>query len=147
MYAIPGGLIGVGLTLPSQYTAKDMLVGQVLGDPENMPEVWNEMKVKCHLMPSLLGLNHRQQVEDQEDVEMESSDKIKSLKAGEELRVNIGSAQFSGTILKVEKKTKVTIKLNKPACSNIGDNISLSRKIDDKFRLIGYAQIKEGRFS
>jgi translation initiation factor 2 subunit 3 len=39
MYAVPGGLIGVGLKVDPFITRSDRLVGQIIGHPGKMPEV------------------------------------------------------------------------------------------------------------
>ena len=36
------------------------------------------------------------------------------------------------------------IKLNNPICTRIGEKVAFSRRIDKKFRLIGYGTIKKG---
>jgi translation initiation factor 2 subunit 3 len=39
MYAVPGGLIGVGLKVDPYMTRTDRLVGQIIGHTGKMPEV------------------------------------------------------------------------------------------------------------
>jgi len=36
------------------------------------------------------------------------------------------------------------IKLNSPICTKVGEKVAFSRRIDKKFRLIGYGMIKKG---
>lgn len=36
------------------------------------------------------------------------------------------------------------IKLNNPICTRVGEKVAFSRRIDKKFRLIGYGTIKKG---
>jgi translation initiation factor 2 subunit 3 len=40
LYAVPGGLIGVGLLIDPSYTRNDKLVGNVLGIPGHLPEIY-----------------------------------------------------------------------------------------------------------
>lgn len=56
MYAIPGGLIGMGLKVDPCLTKSDNLVGQMIGHPGNMPDVLKEIEVSYHLMTRLLGV-------------------------------------------------------------------------------------------
>lgn len=42
---MPGGLIGVGLKVDPSLTRADKLVGQVLGHPGKLPEVYIELEV------------------------------------------------------------------------------------------------------
>jgi translation initiation factor 2 subunit 3 len=37
LYAIPGGLIGAGLDIDPTLTRKDLLVGNVIGEPGKLP--------------------------------------------------------------------------------------------------------------
>ena len=45
MYAVPGGLIGVGTTIDPTLTRSDRLVGQVLGLKGHLPDVFSEVKL------------------------------------------------------------------------------------------------------
>jgi len=45
MYAVPGGLIGVGLKVDPYLTRSDRLVGNILGHPGSMPDVVIEIDV------------------------------------------------------------------------------------------------------
>ena len=55
-YAIPGGLIGVGLQVDPSLTINDNLVGQVLGHPGNLPDVYYDIEVSYILLRRLLGV-------------------------------------------------------------------------------------------
>ena len=39
MYAVPGGLIGVGMKVDPYITRTDSLVGHIIGYPDHMPDV------------------------------------------------------------------------------------------------------------
>jgi len=56
MYAVPGGLIGVGLKVDPFLTRSDKLVGHVLGHPDKLPEVVNQVDVEYYLLRQLLGV-------------------------------------------------------------------------------------------
>ena len=58
--------------------------------------------------------------------------------------INVGSQSLAGKVLKVDKKT-VQIEFQKPVCANIGDNMAMSRRVDNSFRLIGWGTIKKNR--
>lgn len=49
MYAVPGGLIGVGLLIDPSLTRNDNLVGCVLGFPKQLPDLYREIEVKRKL--------------------------------------------------------------------------------------------------
>lgn len=48
-FAVPGGLIGVGTTIDPTLTRADRLVGQVLGEVGQLPDVFTELEVSCHM--------------------------------------------------------------------------------------------------
>lgn len=56
MYAVPGGLIGVGLKVDPYLTRADRLVGQIIGHSGQMPEVALEIDVQFQLLRRLLGV-------------------------------------------------------------------------------------------
>jgi translation initiation factor 2 subunit 3 len=37
MYAVPGGLIAVGMKVDPQFTRSDIMVGNIVGQPDAMP--------------------------------------------------------------------------------------------------------------
>lgn len=55
-YAVPGGLIGVGLQIDPTFTRADKLVGQVLGHENNLPDVLSTIEVSFLLLKRLLGV-------------------------------------------------------------------------------------------
>jgi len=56
LYAVPGGLIGVGLKVDPFITRTDRLVGQIIGHPGKMPEVVVEIDAQFYLLRRLLGV-------------------------------------------------------------------------------------------
>jgi translation initiation factor 2 subunit 3 len=118
----PGGLIAIGTKLDPSLTRSDSFIGSVIGKPGTLPENSLELEINVHLFDSAVGTNV--------DV------KVKPLQVGELLRVNIGTAPLLGKINKI-KSEKANIELRRPACVFEGQNIALSRRIDERWRLIG----------
>ena len=56
LYAVPGGLIGVGLLIDPSMTRNDQMVGNVLGAVGHLPDIYTEIDIKFHLMRTLLGV-------------------------------------------------------------------------------------------
>ena len=56
LYAVPGGLIGVGLLIDPSMTRNDRMVGNVLGAVGTLPDIYIEISVKFYLMKQLLGV-------------------------------------------------------------------------------------------
>ena len=55
--------------------------------------------------------------------------------------LNVNSAATVGIVMDPSKKNTVCV-LKKPVCANIGERITISRRVGDRFRLIGYGILK-----
>jgi translation initiation factor 2 subunit 3 len=133
-YAVPGGLIGVGTRVDPTLTRADRLVGQVLGLRGKLPDVYSEIEISYYLLRRLLGVK--------------TSDggkqaKVQKLAKAEILMVNIGSTATGGRVSAV-KGDLAKIALTQPVCTEEGEKIALSRRVDKHWRLIGWGQIRKG---
>ena len=133
-FAVPGGLIGVGTRIDPTLTRADRLVGQVLGLKGQLPDVFSEIEISYYLLRRLLGVK--------------TSDggkqaKVQKLSKGEILMVNIGSTATGGKVQAV-KGDLAKIALTQPVCTQEGEKIALSRRVDKHWRLIGWGQIRKG---
>ena len=90
MYAVPGGLIGVGLKVDPYITRSDRLVGQIIGHPGKMPDVVVEIETQYYLLRRLLG------VKSEGD---KTKSKVQKLKVDETLLINIGSTSLGGKVI------------------------------------------------
>lgn len=68
---------------------------------------------------------------------------MQKLVKNEVLMVNIGSLSSGGRVLAV-KADLAKISLNCPVCTEVGEKIALSRRIEKHWRLIGWGQIRRG---
>jgi translation initiation factor 2 subunit 3 len=133
-FAVPGGLIGVGTRIDPTLTRADRLVGQVLGLKGQLPDVFSEIEISYYLLRRLLGVK--------------TSDggkqaKVQKLTRAEILMVNIGSTATGGKVQAV-KGDLAKIALTQPVCTQEGEKIALSRRVDGHWRLIGWGQIRKG---
>ena len=55
VYAVPGGLIGVGLLIDPSLTRNDNLVGCVMGFPGKLPDLYRELEINYFLMVAVVG--------------------------------------------------------------------------------------------
>ena len=62
--------------------------------------------------------------------------KVGKLVKGELLLINIGSTSTGGRVLSV-KADLAKIQLTSPACTEIGEKVALSRRIEKHWRLVG----------
>eukprot|EP00752_Nemacystus_decipiens_P009270 g8282.t1 len=133
-FAVPGGLIGVGTRVDPTLTRADRLVGQVLGLKGNLPDVFTEVEISFYLLRRLLGVKTQ---------EGGKQAKVQKLQRQEILMVNIGSTASGGKVLAV-KQDLAKILLTQPVCTQEGEKIALSRRVDKHWRLIGWGQIRRG---
>lgn len=134
-FAVPGGLIGVGTLIDPTVCRSDRLVGQVLGHRGTLPDIYTELEITYFLLRRLLGVKTT--------AENKSTTKVSRLIRNETLMVNIGSTTTGGKVLSV-KADMAKIYLTVPCCTEIGEKVALSRRIDRHWRLIGWGEITRG---
>ena len=136
-FAVPGGLIGAGTLMDPTLTRADRLVGQVLGEVGSLPDIFNELEINFYLLRRLLGVKTSGS---------EKQSKVSKLGKGEVLMVNIGSMSTGAHVLAV-KGDLAKLQLTAPVCTQNGEKVALSRRIDKHWRLIGWGQIQKGAMS
>jgi translation initiation factor 2 subunit 3 len=132
-FAVPGGLIGVGTRVDPTLCRADRLVGHVLGLVGKLPDIYIELEVNYFLLRRLLGVK----------TEDKKLAKIQKLTKGEVLMVNVGSTTAGARVTSV-RADMAKLLLTSPACTEIGEKIALSRRIEKHWRLIGWGSIKAG---
>merc|ERR1712179_260826 len=133
-YAVPGGLIGVGTKIDPTLCRADRMVGHMLGEVGSLPDIFTEIEISYFLLRRLLG------VKTEGD---KKGAKVAKLSKNEMLMVNIGSLSTGGRVLAV-KADLAKIVLTQPVCTEIGEKIALSRRVDRHWRLIGWGEIRRG---
>ncbi|KAI9508054.1 translation initiation factor eIF2 gamma subunit [Russula earlei] len=132
-FAVPGGLIGVGTKIDPTLCRADRLVGQVLGAVGKLPQIFTELEISLFLLRRLLGVK----------TEDKKQTKVAKLVKGELLLINIGSTSTGGRVLSV-KADLAKIQLTSPACTEVGEKVALSRRIDKHWRLVGWGSVQRG---
>lgn len=133
-FAVPGGLIGVGTKIDPTLCRADRMVGQVLGAVGTLPEIYTELEISYFLLRRLLGVRTEGD---------KKGAKVQKLSKNEVLMVNIGSLSTGGRVLAV-KADLAKIVLTQPVCTETGEKIALSRRVEKHWRLIGWGQIRRG---
>jgi translation initiation factor 2 subunit 3 len=118
----PGGLVAIGTKLDPTYTKSDSLIGSVVGKPGKLPKDVEDITIDVVLFDTAVGT-----------AEMV---KVEPLKAKEPIRLNIGTAAASGYVTNV-RDSKVEVKLKKPVCLMPKSRVAISRRIAERWRLIG----------
>uniref|UniRef100_A0A8C5K186 protein-synthesizing GTPase n=1 Tax=Jaculus jaculus TaxID=51337 RepID=A0A8C5K186_JACJA len=132
--AAPGGLIGVGTKIDPTLCRADRMVGQVLGAVGALPEILTELEISCFLLRCLLGVCTEGD---------KKAAKVQKLSKNGVLMVNIGSLSTGGRVSAV-KADLGKIVLTNPVCTEVGEKIALSRRVEKHWRLIGWGQIRRG---
>jgi translation initiation factor 2 subunit 3 len=118
----PGGLVAIGTKLDPTFTKSDSLIGSVVGKPGTLPQDVEDITIEVVLFDTAVGT-----------AEMV---KVEPLKPKEPIRINIGTAAASGYVTNV-KDSKVEVKLKKPVCLMPKSRVAVSRRIAERWRLIG----------
>jgi translation initiation factor 2 subunit 3 len=118
----PGGLVAIGTRLDPTFTKSDSLIGSVIGRPGTLPKDVEDVTVEAHLFDTAVGTADMVKVE--------------PIKVREPLRLNIGTSAAVGTVTNV-KDGKIEIKLKKPVCLMPRSRVAVSRRIAERWRLIG----------
>ena len=118
----PGGLVALGTTLDPYLVKSDSLIGSLVGLPSSLPADIYDVTIELNLFETAVGT--------QELV------KVDPIKIKESLRLNIGTAATLGTVTHI-KDHIVEIKLKKPVCMVSQNRVAISRRIADRWRLIG----------
>lgn len=126
-FAVPGGLIGVGTRVDPTLCRADRLVGFVLGLRGQLPAIYTEIEVNYFLLRRLLGVKTADG----------KQAKVAKLAKNEVLMVNIGSTATGAKVVAV-KADAARLQLTSPACTEIGEKVALSRRIEKHWRLIGW---------
>lgn len=118
----PGGLVAIGTKLDPTFIKSDSLIGSVVGKPNTLPKDVEDIAVEVHLFDTAVGT--------------QDMAKVEPVKVKESLRLNIGTAATLGTVTN-SKDIKIEIKLRKPICLLPNSRVAISRRIADRWRLIG----------
>ncbi len=122
----PGGSIGVLTKLDPSVVKSDQLTGSLAGLPGKLPKVWYDCQLKVTLLQRVVGA--------------ESELKVEPIKMNEVLMLNVNSAATVGVVIQL-RKDAVKCSLKIPVCAEAGSRVTISRRIGNRFRLIGYGEI------
>ncbi|GFT41628.1 eukaryotic translation initiation factor 2 subunit 3 [Trichonephila clavipes] len=133
-FAVPGGLIGVGTKIDPTLSRADRLVGQVLGAVGSLPHIYQVLEISYYLLRRLLGVRTNGD---------KKGAKVQRLVKGEVLMINVASLSTGGKVMAL-KADLAKVHLTQPVCTEIGERIALSRRVEKHWRLIGWGEIRRG---
>lgn len=124
--ARPGGLIALGTGLDPSLTKADRLVGCIVGIVNELPPTFSRAELEVSLFEVAVG-----------DPELR---KVQPLQRGELLRLNIGTAAVPALVKQVARG-RIEAELKRPVCAPQGARVAVSRRIGEKWRLIGSGKL------
>lgn len=123
---MPGGSIGVLTLLDPTMVKADNLTGSVVGLSGELPPVWEKFELESHLLERAVGTKDELLVE--------------PIKKGEVLMLNVNSGATVGIVDEISKN-KFHVNLKIAVCADKEDRVTISRKLGDRWRLIGWGKI------
>ena len=117
-----GGLVAIGTKLDPALSTSDSLIGSVIGKPGTLPENSTEAKLKISLFDTAVGSG--------------GETKVVPVKVGELLRINVGTPPVPAKVRKV-KSDNIEVEFRRPVWLFDKGNVALSRRIAERWRLIG----------
>jgi translation initiation factor 2 subunit 3 len=125
----PGGLIAIGTELDPNFTKNNNMIGNVAGHPGKLPKVLNSLHLKVDLLTHVLGSEEMIQVQ--------------PLRTDELIMLIVKTTTTAGKIgnIKGKKAKAVPIDLVRPICAQKGELVAIERRIENRWRLIGYGTI------
>ena len=118
----PGGLVAIGTKLDPSLSRSDSLIGSIIGKPDTLPENTTNAKLNINLFDMAVG--------------SVTETKVAPIRTDELLRVSVGTAPVPAKVKKV-KSNDIEVEFKRPICLFDGSNVALSRRISDRWRLIG----------
>ena len=125
---LPGGLIAIGTELDASITKSDGLTGRVIGMPGKLPAVVHDFRMKTTLLDRVVGSSAELTVDD--------------IKSNEPLMLSVGTATTVG-VVKSARNGSAEVSLKIPVCILPGQRVAISRRISNKWRLIGYGIVEQ----
>ncbi|MFT4309784.1 MAG: translation initiation factor IF-2 subunit gamma [Candidatus Woesearchaeota archaeon] len=124
---MPGGSVGMLTDIDPAIIKSDSLGGSVIGKEGNMPDTMISVSLKAHLLERVVGAKDELLVE--------------PIREKEALVLNVNTATTVGIVTSTTKGVlSLTLKL--PIVASAGSKVTISRRFNDRWRLIGYGVIQ-----
>jgi translation initiation factor 2 subunit 3 len=114
----PGGLLGVMTGLDPGLTKADSLAGSVAGHTGKLPPTLDRLTLELHVF-----------------------EKTQQIKTGDAIMINAGVGRTVGVVGTIKKNAAdVTLKL--PIVADKNERVALSKRVGDRWRLVGWGLLK-----
>ena len=126
--ATPGGSVALLTELDPAIVKSDQLTGNLTGPVGSLPDTLYSLLLKITLLERVVG----------------SKDKlvVEPIRLHEPLMLNVNSASTVGVVTDLGRE-EIRVKLKIPVCADISARVTISRMIQNRFRLIGYGIIQK----
>ncbi|ABA27410.1 eukaryotic translation initiation factor gamma SU (nucleomorph) [Bigelowiella natans] len=131
---LPRGLIAIETNISSSATNNDLLVGSVVGEIGTLPPVYRALKIRFNIIKKNIKYNIRQ---------TKKLMKTNAIEIGELVLLNINSATTLGVVMNINFSS-VSIYLNTPVCSFALAKVTVSKFIEQKWRIIIWGSLEGG---
>jgi translation initiation factor 2 subunit 3 len=125
--ATTGGSIAFMTGLDPAIVKSDSLAGSIVGNVNELPETLEDLTLDVELLERVVG--------SKEDVIVEP------IKNQELLMLNVNSTATVGLVYELGKNL-IKCKLKLPVCADKGSRVTISRRVGNRFRLIGFGIIQ-----
>lgn len=122
----PGGTFGLLTDLDPSLAKGDSLTGSLVGLPGKLPPLQEEVSLKPFLLVRVVGLKEETEV--------------RQISKGEVLMLNANTTTTVGIVNEAGRE-KIKCSLKKPLPVEKGERVAISRRIGERFRLIGYGEV------
>ncbi|MHB8361381.1 MAG: translation initiation factor IF-2 subunit gamma [Thermoplasmataceae archaeon] len=123
---IPGGLSAVGTKLDPFLTKGDSLTGRIAGKPGRLPPMTMTLTAETHLLKRVVGFTEEMNVE--------------PIKSKESLMLTVGTSNTVGMVTSARDGSAEII-LKYPVAARENERIAIARRVENRWRLIGYGNI------
>ena len=122
----PGGLVAIGTKLDPAMSGGDAFIGSVVGRPGTLPENSEAARLQVSLFDSAVGSSGGKAA------------KVTPLAEGEALRLSAGTSPALCSVSSVRDGGALAdVRFRRPMCLFEGGSVAISRRISDRWRLIG----------
>ncbi len=119
-----GGLIGIGTELDPSICQNDRFRGQVIGAVGTLPAPTKQLKLKMHYLERLVG------------------GATGEIKTNDPLVLTAGTSTLVGFASRMTTGGTVDVDLKNDAVVEKGEKISISKRMDNRWRLVGYGVVQ-----
>jgi translation initiation factor 2 subunit 3 len=124
--ATPGGNFGMGTNIDPFYGKGDKLAGNIVCLRDKPIEVLDSLDLEVHLLDKMVGASEEASIE--------------KIKTGESLLISAWTSRTLGVVNSISDN-KAEVSLRTPLAILRGERVALSRRINNKWRLIGWSII------